>query len=400
MPQYRTFTIDTTARLRSQHAEWDELWERSAVTFPTMRAACVAQWVEQFSPDSNLQIVVVADGDRWLAALPLVSKTWLGVVRVGDLPANDWSPCGDLLLDETCDVPAVMDALVAATRQLPFELLWIEYAPYSEPRWQQFLAALDRAQIVHDEHERYRTGRIEISHDWEAYQATWSKNHRKNMGRVGRRIEREVQLDYKLITEFEADDLPDLLQRGFAVEDHSWKGNEGSSVIRAPGMFDFFVAQARALAKRGNLALAYLDINGQPAGFAYGYKAKGTFHFFKWGYDESFHVYGPGQQLAFQLLKQFHAEPEWTMLDLAGPLVTTTAKWQPQSTYTLGRVAIAADSFVGRSIFWSYQNIWPLLRKLRGTTPPPPAIVEEAGDEAETPRAKKEEPVAEPVGAS
>ena len=39
--------IDSIGGLRDVAAAWDRLWQRSAVSMPTVRAELVAQWLEQ-----------------------------------------------------------------------------------------------------------------------------------------------------------------------------------------------------------------------------------------------------------------------------------------------------------------------------------------------------------------
>lgn len=380
---YRVEIIDNTARLRSDAPAWDDLWERSDFTCPTSRAALIAQWVDEFAPSALFNAIVVRDGSgQFVAGLPLVARDWFTVFRVGDLPSGEWSTSGALLVDPTADVPRAMDLMVEAIKRLPWEMLWLEYAHYGLPAWQALLAALDRAKIGVDLHEKFQIGQIDIGQDWAAYEATFTKNHRKNLGRLARKTERETKAEFKWLTDIPLDQLDALIERGFQVEDRSWKGSAGSSVIRSPGMLAFFQEQARLLAKTNNLALAFLDFEGEAVAFAYGYRAKGVFHFFKWGYDENWQVFGPGQQLAGHILRTMHEEKSWNQLDLAGPLTETTAKWQPQSSFAVGRMVIAPTAILGRALFYAYQNLAPLMRRLRGGTSAVPAEVVE-----------KEEPV-------
>jgi CelD/BcsL family acetyltransferase involved in cellulose biosynthesis len=384
---YTVEIIDNTARLRSEAAAWDDLWLRSPVTLPTARAMLVSQWVDQLAPSAEFRAIVVRDAaGRFVAGLPLVARNWFGVFSVGDLPTGEWATGGDLLVDFASDVPAVMDLLVSAIKLLPWEILWLEYANYELPGWKALFAALERAKIGVDLHEKFRIGQIEIGHDWDAYEATFSKNHRKNIGRLARKTERETKASFKFLTEIPADELGGLLRRGFEVEDRSWKGQAGTSVLKTRGMFEFFHEQARHLSRIDSLALGFLEFDGQPVAFAYGYQAKGVFHFFKWGYDETWQAFSPGQQLAERLLRMMHADHQWRMLDLAGPLTDTTARWMPQTSFSVGRVVIAPTALLGRALFFAYQNFAPLVRRWRSAfgTPPADAIPAQPSESQES----------------
>ena len=78
MSKLRTIYLTSVEQLRAAAADWDDLWWRSETALPTARAETLAQWVEQFRPHAKFHVLIVADGPRWVAALPLVSSAWLG----------------------------------------------------------------------------------------------------------------------------------------------------------------------------------------------------------------------------------------------------------------------------------------------------------------------------------
>src|SRR5438046_1006405 len=78
--------------------------------------------------------------------------------------------------------------------------------------------------------------------------------------------------------------LEAAVYRAFELENQTWKGDEGTSVLRTPGMLDYFVRQAELMARRGQLALHFLELDGQPIAFELGYFAKGTYFAHKGSY--------------------------------------------------------------------------------------------------------------------
>jgi CelD/BcsL family acetyltransferase involved in cellulose biosynthesis len=358
-----TIHLTTLADLRAEATAWDELWRRSDVALPLLRAEVLAQWVEHFSPSGRFHALVVADDSRWLAALPLVSCRVGRVLPAGGLPCNPWSPCGDLLCDAAGETDAVMDSLAAVAGELPWPLLWLNDAAIETPRWQGLLHACNRAGISAMGHVQCRVGRLEIDHNWDAYQKRLAKNHRQAMNRAARRLAAEGTLEFESSSQFEPADVEPWLREAFAVEDLSWKGASGTSVLRTPGMFAYFAAQAKQLAGWGQLQTAALRLNGRMLAFMYGYRAKDVCFAHKIGYDPSFSAHSPGQLLFFYLLERFHADDETRALDFMGPLTQSLSRWRP-ATYGVGRVVIAPRRLLGRAAMFAYRNVW---RRIRGS---------------------------------
>lgn len=365
MSRLRVLEITSVADLRAATAAWDDLWWRSAVAAPTARAGLLAQWLNHFAPRAEFRALVVADGDQWLAALPLVAHRVGRLLSAGALPGNEWAAAGELLLDETADAADTMDQLIAAARNLPWQWLWLDHVVSDAPRWQAFCQACQRAEMACHRQSRFPVAWLPVEHDWEAYKASLSRSHRQAMSKAGRRLEKLGDVQFRLHMEVDPAGLAGELAHGFEVEDRSWKGRAGSSVLRTPGMFDFFLRQAEQLAEWGQLSLATLECGGRTVAFMYAYWAKGVYHAFKIGYDPEYAACSPGQLLFREVFERLHGEPDCRAIDFMGPLTEATSRWRPAS-YQLGRMVVAPRRFAGRTALWAYRNLWPLVRRLRG----------------------------------
>jgi CelD/BcsL family acetyltransferase involved in cellulose biosynthesis len=181
---------------------------------------------------------------------------------------------------------------------------------------------------------------VEFGVDRARYEAGWSKNHRRNLRKDERRLEGLGPLRLVVHQDFGADSPAELFRRAFEIEDRSWKGTAGCAVLRTPGMFEFFLRQARQLAAWGSLRLAFLEHQGCPIAFEYGWLAKGVYYSYKVGYEPSFASYGPGHLLRLRLLRALAAEPGVKLVDFHGPLTEALACWATRS-YTIGRMILA-----------------------------------------------------------
>ena len=364
MGRLRLRRIDSIGGLRDVAAAWDRLWQRSAVSMPTVRAELVAQWLEHFAGRAAWQALVVESDGEPVAALPVAGRRFRGVLPVGDLTWNYWSPNAELLLDPGADVPAVVDLLAGAIDELPWPLLCLEMVPFEQPYWQALLGALTRRGLATELRPGYRIGQVEIGGRYEDYQARWSKNHRRTVLKDARRLERAGPVELKVESDLTPEEVDDRLRRAFEIEDRSWKRGGGRPVLRVPGMFEFYCRQARQLAAWGYLRLSFLECRGEPIAFEMGWTAKGVYHSFKVSYDESYRRYGPGHLLRMHLIRSFYDGPGPEVVDFQGPLSEALANWSTRS-YPIGRLVIAPRRLGSRTLLAAYRGAASVVRRFR-----------------------------------
>ena len=382
MNSLRCVHLTSVGELRAASSAWDDLWWRSEVVLPTVRAELLAQWVEQFRPRGGFHALVVVDQDRWVAALPLVPCRVGWLISAGGLPSNPWSPCGELLLDSTADTGAALNLLLAAAAELPWQLLWLNEAAPEAPRWKALLRACDRAGVAASYHERFRVGRVAIDQDWDVYQRSLPKSHRQKMNRVLRRLAYEGDVRFEMHSQHDVSEIEPWLRAAFDVEDRGWKGAAATSVLRTPGMFDYFVRHAEQLARWGQLETAALRLDGQMLAFVCGFRAKGVYFAHKISFDPRFAAFSPGQLLFHHILERLHDDGETRALDFMGPLTQSLSRWRP-ATYGIGRVALAPHRLLGRAAMYAYRRWWRPLRNPKGDIRIPAAMP--SSDDSATP---------------
>ena len=148
--------LSTIAEFQAAAPAWDDLWQRSDCTSPLAQAWPLVDWLGHFAPAARFQALVVADGDRWLAALPLVERRVAGICA-GTLPCNAW-PSGATLLWDTAasDDPAVGAAVLAAVARLPWPLVVLEAAMPARASWLALIRGLTAAGMPYDLRTRWR----------------------------------------------------------------------------------------------------------------------------------------------------------------------------------------------------------------------------------------------------
>lgn len=354
----RVITLNTIAELRAAAPAWNDLWRRSDCTSPLAQAEPTADWLAHFAPASRFQALVVADEDRWLAALPLVEHRMAGILRAGVLPCNAWPSGATLLWDAAAtDDPRVGETISAGLARVPWPLIFLEAAMPARASWRALVRALSVADVLCDLRTRWHVGRLAIEHDWPTAFGRLSRKHRGRIAASLRKLAERGEVCFEVHTHLLPGEVEPLLRRVFETEDRGWKGAAGTSVLRTPGAADFMLVQARWLAAEGQLLLAFLDCAGRNVAFCYGVLGKGVFHSFKIGYDPAYSPLSPGHLLQYHLLQAFHAAPQVTAVDYIGEMTEYHASWRPEP-YPFARLAFARrGSMLGHAALWGYRQM-------------------------------------------
>ncbi len=350
--------------LRARADAWDELWLRSPTTSSTCRAETMAYWVERFAPGAEFRVLAVERDGRMLAALPLVARRVGRLLTAGGVPVNDWSQCGDLLLDESVEPDDALRTLVAGFSQLPWPVLWLDGVRVETTRWRRLQQMLRAGGSAVFAEPRFKIGWIELTGTLAEIQKNWSKAFRKSLRRTARRLAEQGQYELKLCTNIGDDELEPLFARALDVEQRSWKARERTSIQESDGIAELYLRKFRSLAARRELVFAFLELDGRAIAFEIGWLSKSVYHSFKVGYDERFAACGPGQLTMCLLIEQLVDRGDCRAIDCVGPLGDSIAHFRPAS-YVLGRMLIADRHVTGRALLSLYKHSVPRLRRWR-----------------------------------
>jgi CelD/BcsL family acetyltransferase involved in cellulose biosynthesis len=313
-------------------------------------------WLRHFAAGKRFEVLAVESHGQWVAALPLVSRRLKGILPVACLPQNEWSCNGDLLVDPQCDLQTVLDRLVGLAARRHWPLLWLDGIATESPWWQAMIAALGRAGLPLALTPQYEVGTIAIDGNWDAYYGQLSGSFKRNLRRRTKALSEHGPLTLQpvALSSLPASEVRQQLRHALLVEDRSWKGPQGTSVLKSPGMFDFFCQQCQALADHDQVGLYRLDLNGAPIAFELGYRAKGVWFAHKISYDESYAREAPGHLLRLQMLPRLFAEG-FRLYDYFGPYTDAVARWAT-GRYGIGRLVVAPRRPLSRFLLRLYRE--------------------------------------------
>lgn len=352
--------------LRNAAGAWNDLWLRSEVSLPTARAELVALWLDRFAPRHPFHGIGVEHDGQLVAALPLVGRRIRRLLPVADLTWNYWSPNGELLLDPSANVDTALDVLLDQLRRLRWPLWWFEMVPIESSWWNALIQRLSYGQQAVDLHPRYQIGQVEIRGHFQDYLARRSPQQLRTIQKDRRRLERDGSLKLRILAELAPEEVEAPLRQAFQLEQRSWRSESGATVLDTPGMFDFYLHQARQLAVWGQFRLVFLEHRDRPIAFEVGWTAKGVYHSFKVAYDEQYRRLSPGHVLRMLLLEQLFQQAEVRLVDFQGPMTEAMAFWST-CEYPIARLVVARGPLGGRAMLAGYRASASLLRTVRST---------------------------------
>ena len=302
MSQRLSVTLTHNANsLNALHPEWDDLLESSPAASIFLTLEWLATWWEVYQPGRQLWLLLARDNQsRLVGAAPLM----LCRRSVGPL---QWRELLFLSAEEGLGDPDHVDFLIASGWTEPvIRGFWDELASrHSE--WDVLnLTGLRRdspvlayapelgVEAIHEVGEACPY--ILLPDSWETYaQEALSRDHRKGIGRYGRRLEQEMgarSAYHEVASEIEIDQMVDTLiafRRQYAYLNHL------PDFFGTPQAVMFHKRLAKRLLERGWLHAYYLTIEGRMAAWVYDFKYKGVAYGYQTGYDPQWSHYSPGR---------------------------------------------------------------------------------------------------------
>lgn len=293
--------IEDGTSLRELASEWDDLLGASSVPNVFLTWTWISSWMETLGSRHRLLTVTARDpSDRRLVGVaPLAIETRTipplpahrALVMIGSRPAA--SDHLDLILRRGHE--HVAESLWSAVlRTGGWHLIDLDGL-----RPDSHLADLAGRRLGHSSHS-IRTSPcpyLELPVSWDGYARTLGRNLRQNLGRYGRKLDREADKPVveRMVSEpgdAEATvlDLAELHRRSRAA------GN-GATAFHHDGMVEFHRLVASRFATEGKLRMHRLDVGDRAAAIIYCFRHGDVVSFYQTGFDPELSRYGPGRRI-------------------------------------------------------------------------------------------------------
>ena len=363
MPQLITLSL---ADLHEHATQWNDLWQRSEAEFPTVRAEGIRLWCESFAPKARFAALVVVEGDRFVAALPLIADKAYMALTVYRLPTNCTVNAADLLIDPSFDVDLAISLLTSQLCELPSGLAAFDNIRVESDRWQRLLEALAAAKREIYVSPGHEVGVIDVFHDWDAYIGCWSRNHRRSSNRAKKKLEASGEVKVCRLQVPSDEELDEVLEACWKIEDSGWKGENGTSILKTPVLREYYHQEARLMRDLGMLDLWLLKLDGELIAFDYSLLCKQTSLSFKISFDPVWEKCSPGRALQMYQMEQYHQDPNVTLVDTLGFLCEVKAKWTTRS-YRSSNCFIAVGGHGTNMLLRSAKRLKRWVNRIRPT---------------------------------
>ena len=276
------------ADLRS---EWDALVDTVAAP-PWFRSTWVQAWMTAFGT-GRLELIEARREGRLVGLVPMQRSA--GGLRS---TTNYHTPSFGLLAADE----AAREALATALVGLAPSTLSLAFVPGGDPTEMAISEAARLAGRRSVRRVLERCPFIVPEGSFEAFLAARRGHMAREIRRRERRLADQGRLSFQVHDG--ADDLPRLLDEGFAVEAAGWKGQRGTAIGSSSRTRGFYTAVAGSLAARGALRLGFLRLDGRPFAFDLAIEEGGVHSLLKTGYDPAMRASGPGMLLRARMLER------------------------------------------------------------------------------------------------
>jgi CelD/BcsL family acetyltransferase involved in cellulose biosynthesis len=271
--------------------EWDALADAAAGP-PWLRPGWIQAWMTAFGT-GRLELIEARRDGALVGIVPMQRTR-----RELRSTTNYHTPSFGLLgVDD-----AVRETLAATLVQLAPARLSLGFLPVGQPSGEAVESAAARRGRRTIRRVLERCPFIVPDGSFDAFLAGRRGHLARELRRRERRLADQGTLTFEVLDG--SDDLPRLLEEGFAVEAAGWKGQRGTAIASSAATRGFYTDIATMLAGRGALRLGFLRLDGRPFAFDLAVEEAGVHSLLKTGYDPGMRAAGPGMLLRARMLER------------------------------------------------------------------------------------------------
>ncbi len=301
-------TAETTTRMRLSDALalgpdiWDGIQAAAPWRSPFMSWAWHRAWADADPEAASSDALVLRSGSTVEAILPFLKRH----IRFHRVPvrALTWA-IGDLGCPDHLDVLATPAADVAKLVPLLEELDWdvVVLSNLASDAPVAFRLARAMAACGHATQRRplWVCPYLELIGDWESYLACQTKSRRQALRYMERNLRRHHSV---AITDYEGERIAEGWRRLVQLHELRWMAGGGEGAFREPRVERLHRSFIAELARRGELWLTTLDVDGEPAAAWYGFTCGDTVYFYQSGRDPRWERESVGQVLLAAMVRR------------------------------------------------------------------------------------------------
>ena len=289
--------IDIINEINNLHAlkpSWDALANKQKS--PLLQFDWFVTCAETIHAEDLLHVVVVRRNEDVVAIAPFFLNKRVGVPTLELMGSSVLhEPSAILYADQDSLNQLLQEAIDLG---FPLKLLRLP----DDPVLHAGLTAMNRKRGIVLRKKTAPSAFIALPSDWDTFLRSLSSSRRYDFRRKRKCLEKSGIVTTRFVSPRPAE-LPALLQQAMLVEDRSWKGREGSSLLKKPMLQAFFQRYLGKACAEGIVRLCYIDIDDRPISMHIALQSYQTFWVLKLGYDAALAKCSPGAQLAMDTIE-------------------------------------------------------------------------------------------------
>jgi len=311
--------VDPSHLRPEELSSWEELAAQAVQPNPCAEPAFVIPASRHLVEGSAVRLLVVHDGPRWTACLPVRrAPRWRELPR-GSVSAWHHLYCTSTapLLDVNCPHEAVgllLDHLVAPEElgSAPPRIFGIDELPEGAAA-EALIDEASRRGLPLLVADRWKRAAVHKREHVEDYLSGLSSRRRAELRRRRKRLAERLGTDVKMV---DRSDDPDAAEAFLTLEAAGWKGRAGTALACNPDHAAFFRSMCEGFRRTGHLHLWSLESeNGRPVAMACRLQSMDVLFTFKIAFDEDYASLGPGVAAEMEALHAFHEREDLSMID-------------------------------------------------------------------------------------
>lgn len=282
-------------------AAWEAIQASAAAPSPFMSWAWHRAWADAAAAEeaASSQTLVLRDaGAEVQALLPLVRRRML--FRRVPVRALTWA-IGDLACPDHLDVLAApnvdVGALAPLLEELDWEILVLSNLAPDAPGARRLCEALATRGHTIRRQPLWTCPYLDLSDDWDGYLKSLSAKRRQALRYLDRDLRRRHTVT---ITDYTDDRVEEGWRHLVTLHERRWP----DGAFRDPSVDRLHRRFIAELARRGQLWLTTLDLEGEPAAAWYGFTCRDTVYFYQCGRDPQFERESVGQALIAAMIRR------------------------------------------------------------------------------------------------
>jgi len=303
-PALHIEAITTFQAFLDLHDVWDQLVDEAGIDYPFLSHDWVRTWWECFGKGKQLHILLIKDGKKPVALIPLMytSSRMYGLrVRQLEFIYNSHTPRCDFIVSR-----CPMDIHRAIWRYLSEIGSTWDVVKLPQLTMESQTVRLLR-EMAHEDDclvgcwPSTESPFLTLTGTWDDYLGALDRKHHSNLRNRLKRLGKMGKVELEVVST--GDEMASSLDAGLDIEAKAWKGRSGTAIRCHPDVLAFYQTIARRAAERGWLRLNFLTVDGRRIAFDYSLQYKNKLYLLKPGYDPEFAPLSPYNVLCYLKLR-------------------------------------------------------------------------------------------------